>query len=94
METVHLHHFLSMLVSLPPFPPSPSLSSLPFLPPSPLSSHPPLSPSPPTLPSHPLLLFVWQCYNKIDQISIEEVDRLARQPNSVVVRSAYEIELY
>ena len=25
-------------------------------------------------------------YNKIDQISIEEVDRLARQPNSVVVR--------
>ncbi|KCV71565.1 hypothetical protein H696_02505 [Fonticula alba] len=25
------------------------------------------------------------CFNKIDQISIEEVDRLARQPNSVVV---------
>jgi len=25
-------------------------------------------------------------YNKIDQISIEEVDRIARQPNSVVVR--------
>ncbi|KAG4101029.1 P-loop containing nucleoside triphosphate hydrolase protein [Neocallimastix lanati (nom. inval.)] len=24
------------------------------------------------------------CYNKIDQISLEEVDRLARQPNSVV----------
>lgn len=24
------------------------------------------------------------CYNKIDQISIEEVDRLARQPNTVV----------
>lgn len=26
------------------------------------------------------------CYNKIDQVSIEEVDRIARQPNSVVVR--------
>lgn len=26
-------------------------------------------------------------YNKIDQISIQEVDRIARQPNSVVVRS-------
>lgn len=25
-------------------------------------------------------------YNKIDQISIEEVNRIARQPNSVVVR--------
>ena len=25
-------------------------------------------------------------YNKIDQISIQEVDRIARQPNSVVVR--------
>lgn len=25
-------------------------------------------------------------YNKIDQISIEEVDRIARQPNSIVVR--------
>lgn len=25
-------------------------------------------------------------YNKIDQISIEEVDRIARKPNSVVVR--------
>lgn len=25
-------------------------------------------------------------HNKIDQISIEEVDRIARQPNSVVVR--------
>ncbi|KAJ3120306.1 Developmentally-regulated GTP-binding protein 2 [Nowakowskiella sp. JEL0407] len=25
------------------------------------------------------------CYNKIDQISIEEVDRLAREPNTVVV---------
>ena len=27
-----------------------------------------------------------QVYNKIDQISIEEVDKIARQPNSVVVR--------
>uniref|UniRef100_A0A8C4DIT3 Developmentally regulated GTP binding protein 2 n=1 Tax=Dicentrarchus labrax TaxID=13489 RepID=A0A8C4DIT3_DICLA len=26
-------------------------------------------------------------YNKVDQISIEEVDRLARRPNSVVIRS-------
>jgi len=26
-------------------------------------------------------------FNKIDQISIEEVDRLAREPHSVVVRS-------
>lgn len=28
-------------------------------------------------------------YNKIDQISIQEVDRIARQPHSVVVRSEY-----
>ncbi len=28
--------------------------------------------------SHP------QCYNKIDQISLEEVDRLSRQPHSIV----------
>lgn len=27
-----------------------------------------------------------QVYNKIDQISMEEVDRLARKPNSVVIR--------
>ncbi len=27
-----------------------------------------------------------QVYNKVDQISIEEVDRLARRPNSVVIR--------
>lgn len=27
---------------------------------------------------------VLQCYNKIDQISLEEVDRLAREPHSVV----------
>lgn len=29
---------------------------------------------------------LFKVYNKIDQISIEEVDRLARQPDSVVVR--------
>ena len=29
-----------------------------------------------------------QVYNKIDQISIEEVDRIAHEPNSVVVRYA------
>lgn len=28
-----------------------------------------------------------QVYNKVDQISIEEVDRLARRPHSVVIRS-------
>jgi hypothetical protein len=28
-----------------------------------------------------------KAYNKIDQISIEEVDRLARLPHSVVIRS-------
>lgn len=26
-------------------------------------------------------------YNKIDQISLEEVDRLAKQPHSVVIRN-------
>ena len=30
-----------------------------------------------------------QVYNKIDQVSIEEVDRLARTPNSVVVRYTF-----
>ena len=65
-----------------------TLLSLPLLP----RSSPFLS-SPSSLPPSPTL-FVWQCYNKIDQISIEEVDRLARQPNSVVVRSADEIEHY
>lgn len=30
-----------------------------------------------------------QVYNKVDQISIEEVDRLARRPNSVVIRSDF-----
>ena len=31
-----------------------------------------------------LCFYNWQCYNKIDQISLEEVDKLARQPHSVV----------
>lgn len=30
-----------------------------------------------------------QVYNKVDQISIEEVDRLAHRPNSVVIRSDF-----
>ena len=33
-----------------------------------------------------LLYAVLQVYNKIDQVSIEEVDRLARSPSSIVVR--------
>ncbi|KAJ3271078.1 Developmentally-regulated GTP-binding protein 2 [Terramyces sp. JEL0728] len=33
------------------------------------------------------------CYNKIDQISIEEVDRLARQDNTVVVSCEADINL-
>lgn len=37
----------------------------------------------PQLPPPP---FPSQVYNKIDQISMEEVDRLARKPNSVVIR--------
>lgn len=32
-----------------------------------------------------------QVYNKVDQISIEEVDRLARRPNSVVIRSDFRV---
>lgn len=34
----------------------------------------------------PTSAFESQVYNKIDQISMEEVDRLARKPNSVVIR--------
>lgn len=30
-------------------------------------------------------------YNKIDQISIEEIDRIARQANSVVVRLVFHL---
>lgn len=32
-------------------------------------------------------------YNKIDQISLEEVDKLARQPNSVVVSCNMKLNL-
>ncbi|RVE69270.1 hypothetical protein OJAV_G00076080 [Oryzias javanicus] len=32
-------------------------------------------------------------YNKVDQISIEEVDRLARQPNSVVISCGMKLNL-
>lgn len=32
-----------------------------------------------------------QVYNKVDQISIEEVDRLAHRPNSVVIRSDFRV---
>ncbi len=31
------------------------------------------------------MLFLIQCYNKIDTVSLEEVDRLARTPNSIVI---------
>lgn len=35
----------------------------------------------------------FQCYNKIDQITIEEVDRLARQENTVVVSCEDDLNL-
>ena len=41
-----------------------------------------------TTPTSPM-----QCYNKIDQISLEEVDRLARQPNSVVTSCEIRLNL-
>lgn len=34
-----------------------------------------------------------QVYNKVDQISIEEVDRLACQPNSVVISCGMKLNL-
>lgn len=34
-----------------------------------------------------------QCYNKIDQITIEEVDRLAREPYTVVVSCEADLNL-
>lgn len=38
-------------------------------------------------PSSPhIVCVILQVYNKVDQISIEEVDRLARRPHSVVIR--------
>lgn len=33
-----------------------------------------------------IMMIFLQVYNKIDQVSIEEVDRLAHLPNSIVVR--------
>ena len=33
------------------------------------------------------------CYNKIDQISLEEVDRLARMPNTVVISVEMDLNL-
>eukprot|EP00160_Parvularia_atlantis_P021659 Unigene9473_Nuclearia_a/m.28921 Unigene9473_Nuclearia_a/g.28921 ORF Unigene9473_Nuclearia_a/g.28921 Unigene9473_Nuclearia_a/m.28921 type:complete len:366 (+) Unigene9473_Nuclearia_a:37-1134(+) len=33
------------------------------------------------------------CYNKIDQVTVEEMDRLARLPNSVVISSAEDLNL-
>ena len=32
-----------------------------------------------------------QCYNKVDTISLEEVDRLARLPHSVVISCELEV---
>lgn len=34
-----------------------------------------------------------QCYNKIDQISLEEVDELARRPNTVVISCGLNLNL-
>jgi len=34
-----------------------------------------------------------QCYNKIDQITIEEVDRLAHLPSSLVISSSEDLNL-
>lgn len=36
-------------------------------------------------------LFILQCYNKVDTISLEEVDRLARLPHSVVISCELEL---
>lgn len=40
-----------------------------------------------------LFLKMLQVYNKVDQISIEEVDRLARQSNSVVISCGMKLNL-
>lgn len=37
------------------------------------------------------LSFSAQCYNKVDTISLEEVDRLARLPHSVVISCELEL---
>ena len=34
-----------------------------------------------------------QCYNKVDTVSIEEVDRLARTPNSIVISCGLKLNL-
>ncbi len=34
-----------------------------------------------------------QCYNKIDQVSMEEVDRLARESDSIVISCEMELNL-
>ena len=34
-----------------------------------------------------------QCYNKVDQISLEEVDRLAHQPYSIVISCELDLNL-
>lgn len=40
-----------------------------------------------------LLVKMLQVYNKVDQISIEEIDRLARQLNSVVISCGMKLNL-
>lgn len=40
-----------------------------------------------------ILLEIFQVYNKVDQISIEEVDRLAHQSNSVVISCGMKLNL-
>ena len=37
------------------------------------------------------VLCVLQCYNKVDTISLEEVDRLARLPHSVAISCELEL---
>lgn len=60
-------------------------------------------PPPPTPSTHPLFLDVilgnrkylkcLYCYNKIDQISIEEVDKLARQPYTAVISCEQDLNI-
>ena len=46
-----------------------------------------------TYHAHILCPLPAQCYNKIDQISLEEVDRLAREPHSVVISCEMHLNL-
>jgi ribosome-interacting GTPase 1 len=39
------------------------------------------------------VLYLPQVYNKIDQLSIEEVDKLARRPHSVVISAGLQLNL-